>query len=123
MRNESEAINISAPTGFDQAVDGTGALDRCRCQAIAFTTASSSPTQITVGAGVGYYTLTADQNVQLRFWSSDGTSGNPAFNVNQSSDFPLWQYAYVNFVLDGYLWVRAKGMTSTGTLYVYASNR
>lgn len=123
MRNESEAINIAAPTGFDQVVDGTGALDRCRCQAIAFTTSSSAPQQITVGGGGnGFYTLTADQNVQLRFWSTDGTSG-PAFNANLSSDFPLWQYAYLNFVLEGYLWVRAKGLTSSGNLYIYPSNR
>lgn len=122
MKYEPEAIFITPPTGFDQALDGTGALDRCRSQVIAFTTASSSPTQITVG-GPGWYTLTADQNVQVRFWTSDGSTGGAAFNANQSSDFPLWQYAYLNMVLDGYLWVRLKGMTSSGNLYVYSSNR
>ena len=121
MRWEPEAFYVAPPTGFDQTIDGTGTLDRCRCQAIAFTTAAGAATQITVG-GPGWYTLTADQNVQVRFWSGDGSSG-PAFGANAASDFPLWQYAYLNMVLDGYVWVRLKGLTSSGTLYVYASSR
>jgi hypothetical protein len=114
VRWEPEAIYITPPTGADQVLDGTGALDTGRAQSIAFTTASGSPVQLVAS---GWVTFTADQNVQLRFWR-DNTA-----NANQSSDFPLWQYAYMNWVCDGYLWVRAKGMTASGNLYYAPSSR
>ena len=115
MRYEGEAIAITPPTGADQVIDGTGTLDAGRALTIAFTTSSSSPTLLVSNGG--FITFTADQNVQLRFWSANNGTNGIAFNANQPSDFPLWQYAYLNYVCDGYLWVRAKGMTSSGTLY------
>ena len=120
MRLEPEAIYITAPTGLDQVIDSTGTLDACRSQVIPFTTSSGTAVQL---SGQGWFTLTADQNVQLRFWKDNGTGGSAPFNANQASDFPLWQYAYVNWVCDGFLWVRAKGMTSSGNLYAYPSSR
>ncbi len=113
MRYEPEAIYIYPPTGSDQTIDGTGTLDPHRGQSIAFTTSSGAATQI---AGSGYFTLTADQNVQVRFWR-DNTAG-PVL----AADFPLWQFAYVNWVLDGLLFVRLKGMSASGTFYLYQSS-
>lgn len=121
MRYEPEAIAITPPTGADQVIDGTGTLDAGRARTIAFTTSAGAPVQL--AAAAAWITFTADQNVQLRFWSANDGANGVAFNANQASDFPLWQFAYLNWVCDGYLWVRAKGMTSSGTLYYAPSSR
>jgi hypothetical protein len=111
MKYEPEAIYIAPPTGSDQLFDGLP--DGNHAQLVPFTTSSGAAVQI---VGAGYFTLTADQNVQMRFWK-DNSAG-----VNTASDFPLWQFAYLNMVLDGRSWVRLKGLTSSGNLYVYQSS-
>jgi hypothetical protein len=113
VKYETEAIYITPPTGADQTIDGS-TLDGGRGQTIPFTTSSGSPVLL---VGQGWCTFTADQSVQIRHWKDN------TLNANQASDFPLWQFAYLNYVVDGFLWVRLKGLTASGTLYYYPSNR
>jgi len=114
VKYEPEAIYITPPTGADQTLEDGTTPDSGRGQVIPFTTASTAATLLICQ---GFVTFTADQNVRLRFWK------NNTLNANQSSDFPLWQFAYLNWVCDGFLWVRAQGMSSSGNLYYAPSSR
>jgi len=116
MRYEQEAIYVTPPLGSDQ-LDDAGNPEGRRAVTLAFTTSSTAATQLVCSS---WLTITTDQDVQLRFWKTNGLTG-PAFGPVLAADFPLWQKTYMQWVCDGFLWVRAKGMTAAGTLYFYPS--
>jgi len=115
MRYEQEAIWITPPTGNDQVAGGNDvSLDLGACRSVAITTASSAVITLPQCTWVEF---TADVDAYIRFWRDDSLGAAAA------GDYPIWQYAYKQWVCDGFRYFRVRSASASGTLFYVVSSR
>jgi hypothetical protein len=110
MLGEPEAIVCCPPAASDDAAD------RSRSRIFAFG-ATASTVVIDVGAAQCWITVTCDQSVLMRA-SFLNSLGDPI-----TGDWPIWQFSYQQFFVNGDRFVKFKGLGTAGNVWIYVSNR
>lgn len=112
MNGEQEAIALVPPAAF-----GSGEVTAPQKVAVIAGTASAL---VTIPAGVGWITVTSDQDMSMRY----GTAATIA--DGSASDWPVWGKYYQHFwlgKLDQPTSIKFFGGSSGGSAWVYASSK
>lgn len=110
---ETEAIAYSMPAGADSADPA-----ETRRKTLSFAIAPNASTAvIDVGATLCWISITADVDVRVRSAVTNSDTAAVA------GDWPLWAKSYHNHWVSTDRYLRFRGLSDAGTVYVYVSNR